>query len=222
MGFYDSFINTIIKQNYKINIKYYNKYFKSFLIKLFINNYYNNICINDEFYLLSIYLKYYLKKPQQLIEDNDEYYIALDMVTNTKYICFKSFCVIDFDVNKNNFENKDDIINYINQLDILKNICYYIVETFNGYHLYLLDEERQYDDFQSFKFIMKFNSDIYYKFYCYLRGYSIRLNLKNNHDYVIKNIKLINKSKNKINNKLFNLFKMHLKHFDNKSICKMK
>ena len=217
MSFYKDFIDNIQNENnIMINKKYYNNYFKNYLIKYFQKNFTNIINDdNNEIYIdiLCIYLKVYLNKPQRLLEDNKDYYIAIDMLTNTKYICFKNFCILDFDINKNNFTIKNDILEYINNNNFLNNVPYYIIESERGFHIYLLDEERAYNSIETFYFINNFNSDDIYKFYCYLRGYSIRLSLKEGDTYLYKNIKLVKKNKKIINSKLNYLFKMHCKLF---------
>ena len=205
MTFYKYFIDNIQNDNnIIINIKYYNNYFKNYLIKFFDKKFISvisddihdihDIHASNKIYIdiLCMYLKCYLNKPQRLIEDNIDYYIAIDMLTSTKYICFKNFCILDFDINKNNFTNKNDILEYINKKDFFNNVPYYLVESERGYHLYLLDKERLHNRIETFYFIYNFNSDKLYKFYCYLRGYSIRLSLKPEDTFLYKNIKLIN------------------------------
>ncbi len=217
MSFYKDFVDNIHNENnILIDKKYYNNYFKSYLIKLFEKNFTNdNNNSNNKilFEIICNYLKVYLSKPQRLLQDNSEYYIAIDMLTNIKYICFKNFCILDFDINKNNFETKNDILKYIDNNNLLNRVPYYIVESERGYHIYLIDKERTYNNMESFYFINQFSSDKIYKFYCYLRGYSIRLSLKDGDSYLYKNIKFVNKNNKIINSKLNYLFKMHCKLF---------
>ena len=39
-------------------------------------------------------------KPQQLLHDDDDYYIATDMVTNTYYVCYRNLLMVDIDFYK--------------------------------------------------------------------------------------------------------------------------
>lgn len=228
MLFFSTFIENIQNKsiiNDSIDKKYYNVYFRNFLLNYFNVNFKNNNQYdiqeinnnnNKLIEIISNYLITYLNKPQRLLKDNSDYYIAIDMITNTKYICFKDFCILDFDINKNNFSSKEEILNYIDNNDILNKLIYYRVETERGYHIYLLDKPREYSDLNTFYFLNNFDSDVYYKFYCYLRGFSIRLSFKDSDNYIYKCIKLVNKCNLKPNIKLKNLFHIHLRYFDKK------
>ena len=225
MLFFKSFLDNILNEknikNY--NKKYHNNFFRSFIFENFKKNF-NKINDNqiklDNINTVSIFLKPFLNKPQRLLKDHDDYYIAIDMLTNTKYICFKEFCVLDFDINKNNYETKNDILYYINNNTILNDIPYYRVETERGYHLYLIDKPRNYSDIETFFFINQFDCDDFYKFYCFIRGFSIRLSFKSNDSYIFKNVKLINKTNKSTNGNesliLKNLFFTHFQFFDQK------
>jgi hypothetical protein len=215
MKFYNSFIELINKCiNNKYEKKYYNKYFRNYLLKYYESNYINNESNNELITSMVNYLIHYINKPQRLLEDNDNYYVAIDLFTSIKYICFKDLCILDFDINKNNYTTKEEILNYINNNKILNEIVYYRVETPRGFHIYLMDKPRLYNNIETFHFLNNFESDIYYKFYCYMRGFSIRLSLKNNDTYIYNSIKLINKDKQKPNNRLNKLFYSHLLCFD--------
>lgn len=232
MLFFKSFIENIQNEkNIISNNNYYNKFFRSFIIENFKKKFKHEVKDDDDkisnTYNINIICNFlipYLNKPQRLIQDNKDYYIAIDMLTNIKYICFKDLCVLDFDINKNNYKCKDDILKYINNNSVLNNITYYRIETERGYHIYLIDKPRNYSQIETFYFINQFDCDDYYKFYCYLRGFSIRLSFKSNDTYIYKNIKLINNNKNltEFNNTKFdkdslrlrNLFFYHLQFFD--------
>lgn len=230
MLFFQSFLDNIQNEKNIVdnNNKYYNTFFRSFILENFKNKY-NNLDNNsnddkiNDINIIYNFLIPYLNKPQRLLIDHNEYYVAIDMLTNTKYICFKDLCILDFDINKNNYHTKEDILNYINNNSILKNIAYYRIETERGYHLYLVDKPRLYSKIETFNFINQFNCDDYYKFYCFIRGFSIRLSFKTNDNYIYKNIKLINNKKNNDKNlydtkslRLKNLFLTHFQFFDKK------
>ena len=219
MKFYESFINLSNKYGtIKLDNKYKNNYFKNFLLKEFlfkIDDSDSQEKIEELLNIFSIYLSYLIIKPQRLLLDHDNYYIAIDIRTNTKYICYNNFCILDFDINKNNFKSKEEIEIYIRENEILSEIPYFKVETHNGFHIYLLDKQRYYNDINTYLFIKQFNSDEFYKLYCYIRGFSIRLNKKINNEYILKNIKLVNNKKREINRYLYKLFEIGLKYIDN-------
>jgi len=225
MGFYDTFIKNIqhdTEHNQRKEKKYYNRYFKTYLLKFFLDKYSGNEFIEDKKILLSMmtdFLKPYINKTQKIIRDKENYYVANDINTNTKYICFKHLCILDFDVNEYQYESKEKILEYIDNNEILNSVPYMRVETRNGYHIYFLDKPRIYNSIETMDFLLQFNGDIYYKFYCYLRGFSIRLNKKNiSEKNVFNNIKLINKSKHKINSELYSLFNKQLSHIDSNNL----
>jgi len=221
MSFFNSFLKNIQNDNNIIlDKKYYNIHFKNYILNYFNDNFKitNKREENNKLIILVYnYLIVYLNKPQRLLKDNSNYYIAIDLLTNIKYICFKNFCILDFDINKNNFTNKNDILEYLDNNKLLNNLVYYRVETERGYHIYLLDKPRLYSDIDTFYFLNNFESDIYYKFYCYVRGFSIRLSFKDNDNYIYKSIKLINKNKIKPSIELLNLFNKHIEYFDKKT-----
>jgi hypothetical protein len=223
MGFYDNYVKEILYFDKEENKKYNNRYFRNYLINFFLKRYElylkKEVEENEILELLEIvkdYLKRFMLKPQRVIEDNEEYYIGKDIRTNTKYICFKNLCVLDFDINKNNFKKKEEILEYIERNELLKEIPYNIIETRNGYHIYILDKKRLYNDIETFKFLMNFESDIYYKFYCIIRGYSIRLNKKEGEEKIKYNIRSCFKKKKKKDIGLYNLFMKHLEYFEEK------
>lgn len=206
MGFYDIFIKTFFKNPYKnedvIDTRMSNPYFRKFCIHT-LNHYRNHNQRKDFFELVEYILnslKHKIRKPQQLLFDDDEYYVAIDCSTHTKYICYKSLCILDFDVGKSGFETKQDIYKYIKQHEILNTIPYFLTETQNGIHIYLLDKPRDYNDPETLWFITQFRCDFYYSLYCYLRGFSIRLSLKDNETYPIIKYSKFNSLKTKRRN----------------------
>ena len=231
MSLYTSFIQNIQHDSDHSQLqekKYLNKYFKNYLLKFFFDKYTDKTAVKEKEILLSMitnYLKSYINKPQRIIKDEEDYYVAVDMRTNTKYICFKDLCVLDFDISEYQFTSKCEILEYLEENELLQDIPYMRVETRNGYHIYLMDTPRSYDSLETFDFLLQFKSDIFYKFYCYLRGFSIRLNKKEfQEDDLFRNISLVNKKKQKINRKLRYLFHKQIEHVDNSkyNLSKMK
>ena len=82
-----------------------------------------------------------------------------------------------------------------------------------------MDKPRYHNSIETMDFLLQFDSDIFYKFYCYLRGYSIRLNKKkSNEENLFANIVLVNKKKQKIDRRLRYLFHKQIEYTDNSSI----
>ena len=123
----------------------------------------------------------HLFRHQQLLYSNSTYYVACDVSTRTRYICYKDIVMLDFDVGKSGFCSKDDILTYLKSDVIAKYPCI-IHETCHGYHCFLLDERRQHNSFDTFMFLQSFRQDPNYSLYCYIRGFSVRLTRKRDDD----------------------------------------
>lgn len=84
--FYDSFIGKIIYRNR-------NEIFKTPLATDKCDVVILPEDVNENIYSA-------LKKPQMLIEGQEDYYIALDQKTHTFYIAYRDLCIIDLDIHK--------------------------------------------------------------------------------------------------------------------------
>jgi hypothetical protein len=129
-------------------------------------------------------------KPQRLIEDNDNYYVAVDMFTNTYYICYSNLLMIDID----NKEDKE----YKSIIELLPdNFAYRIYETTRGYHIFIIN--KKFSDKEDMINTMigigsNFIIDIEYVTFCYIRGCCVRLNKKENEEnFCYKQIPFNNK-----------------------------
>jgi hypothetical protein len=122
-----------------------------------------------------------IKRPQELLNTNINYYIARDSLTNTVYICFKNLLMIDIDLHKiNNTEITDEyIINYFSK----KKESFRIFKSINGYHVFCTSKKFKYRSKESLEFMLNNMCDKYYCMYSYLRGYCVRLNKKFNEEY---------------------------------------
>lgn len=119
-----------------------------------------------------------IRKPQQLVENHPKYYVAWDMYTKTKYICFRDVACLDFDIGKNGFASKQEIFDYVDTHPWVSTIPTMRIETRNGVHVFLLDKYRPYHDKKWIFEMLQLKIDGFYGIYCHLRGYSIRLNPK--------------------------------------------
>lgn len=120
-----------------------------------------------------------IKRQQELLNTNINYYVAKDDVTNTVYICFRNLLMIDIDINKldNSIEINDEfIIDYFSK----KKESFRIYKSINGYHIFCTSKKFKYRSKESVKFMIDNMCDKHYCLYSYLRGYCVRLNPKFN------------------------------------------
>jgi hypothetical protein len=129
-----------------------------------------------------------IKRPQELLNTNINYYIARDSLTNTVYICFRNLLMIDIDLHKiNNTEITDEyIINYFSK----KKESFRIFKSINGYHVFCTSKKFKYRSKESLEFMLNNMCDKYYCMYSYLRGYCVRLNKKFDEECLDKNTKI--------------------------------
>ena len=158
-----------------------NKFFRYFLLSKLGKNV-------KSIKLLSTYVLRTLIKPQHLINDHKDYYVAVDMATRTGYICYKNLLMLDLDFYKLSVKfdvkvtKKDRITLLTTQLKSkcsrLPDHLFRIFSTRNGIHAFLVSNpmDRTKDD--TIKLQLKMGSDFYYVVYSYLRGWSVRLNRK--------------------------------------------
>lgn len=186
-SFYDVFVHRILHSRIPTDKRMKNTYFRSYLMKQLLSRCDQVVQENTqdtqdayEPYLkeLANAMTPLIRKPQHLIESTTDYYVAWDMYTTTKYICYRSLACLDFDCNKNGFQTKDEILSHLATLAFLVDCPSVRIETTNGYHLFLLDRPREHTDTEWIRQMLMFGVDPYYVIYCYVRGYSIRLNPK--------------------------------------------
>lgn len=144
-------------------------------------------------------------KPQRVIQDEPDFYIAIDLLTNTYYICYRTLLMLDIDFykldigplafNKNDddktktkIERRDEIL--LNLERYTKNhpdILFRIYESRNGVHAFVINKPFDYEKDDTAKFSIDLNSDFYYTIYASLRGWSVRLNRKKNDQWPLYN-----------------------------------
>lgn len=131
--------------------------------------------------ILSRIMSHSILKPQRLLVDNDDYYVAIDLFTNTYYICYRDLMMIDIDRYKHiDKDNQDiDILDEIkNKLKKYTEFFFRIYASRNGYHIFLINKSMDYKSDQSIQLMSDLGCDFYYIVYSYLRGWSVRLNKK--------------------------------------------
>lgn len=152
----------------------------------------------------------YIKNPQKLVETTESYYVAKDMLTDYMYICFKNLMMFDIDV-KNYYTLSEK---YIKNHFSKKQECYRIFKSKNGYHVFCVSKEYPYRDLSSIKIMLENFSDYYYSVFCFIRGWSVRLNKKENETGVIYTDLGLYGDKTKISNDLLELTDYHMKLVD--------
>lgn len=112
-----------------------------------------------------------ISKPQELIEDHVDYYVARDIFTNTVYICYRDLLMLDIDIYKAPYT---DILELLGGTEYL----FDVYKTRNGYHAFCVSNTFEYNTRATVEFMNNMGSDFFYNFYSYLRGCCVRLNRK--------------------------------------------
>lgn len=127
--------------------------------------------------MLSFVVSHSLLKPQKLLIDNEDYYIAIDLLTNTYYICYRDLMMIDIDKYKIN-SNSDTLNDIKIKLSKYPSLFFRIYSSRNGYHIFVINKNMNYRSDESIQLMSDIGCDFYYMVYSYLRGWSVRLNKK--------------------------------------------
>lgn len=131
-----------------------------------------------------------MKKEQELIKTDKDYYIARDLHDNTIYICFKELLMLDIDMekNSNNFleinslkshflDHNDSSYRIYGRKNEINEYC--------SYHVFCTNKKYEYRNKNTISFMINNFSDFYYNVHSYIRGFCTRLNNKfvNNSKY---------------------------------------
>lgn len=127
--------------------------------------------------MLSHVMKHSMLKPQRLLIDNEDYYIAIDMLTNTYYICYRDLMMIDIDRYKSD-SGTDTLSDIKEKLSKHPELFFRIYSSRNGYHIFILNKSMDYKSDESIRLMHELGCDFYYIVYSYMRGWSVRLNKK--------------------------------------------
>jgi len=123
-----------------------------------------------------------IRKPQRLLYDDPDYYVAIDCVTNTYYICYRTLLMIDIDFYKD-LSTVDLIVDKFErytqtQQEKGRSLLFRLFKSRNGVHGFLISQESSYTDNSALQLELELESDFYYIIYSYIRGWSVRLNKK--------------------------------------------
>lgn len=120
-----------------------NKYFRNHLIEKYGINY-------NTIKLLSSNINNVLK-PQRLLIDNIDYYVAVDMFTNTYYICYNNILMMDIDDKNITLEN------LIELCENHKELLFRIYSTTNGYHIFISNKLYDNKSEEAIDMMIKYN-----------------------------------------------------------------
>jgi hypothetical protein len=134
--------------------------------------------------MLSYVMSHSILKPQRLLMDDDDYYVAIDMYTNTYYICYRDLMMIDIDRYKSKDETIDVLDDIKTKLSKYPELFFRIFSSRNGYHIFVLNRSMDYKSDESIRLMYELGCDFYYIVYSYLRGWSVRLNKKKGEETV--------------------------------------
>lgn len=126
--------------------------------------------------ILTPTLTYGIVKPQRLIFDEHDYYVANDMMTNTYYICYRTLMMIDIDFYKGEDDKILDIFKTYCQQD--KSLLFRIFKTRNGLHAFLISRSADYRQDGDLQMMLDLGCDFNYTIYSHIRGWCVRLNPK--------------------------------------------
>ncbi len=173
-SFYNYFVNNIIipQHNNDDHKLLKDQGFRRFLIDKY------GLCF-DLIKTFSIGLINLVQKPQRCFEDTLDYYVACDLYTRRLYMCFRNIMMIDIDYGKNNqFKDKNEALKSLGLFAKQHNICFSIYFSANGIHAFAVDKKRSFKDKESIELMLKAQCDMFYAVYSYIRGWSVRLNKK--------------------------------------------
>jgi len=137
-------------------------------------------------------------RTQKLCIADDDYYVAIDPMTNTAYICYERVMMIDFDFYKSDLTNSDseseqDIKSDSDpeqaSIDAIKskitkycqdkpNLRFRLYRSQGGIHAFLISQPAHYQDLNYIQIGIDLGCDFYYMIFVYLRGWSVRVNRK--------------------------------------------
>lgn len=126
-------------------------------------------------------------RPQRLLLDGDDYYLACDMTTNTYYLNYKHLLMIDIDFYKSTDANIPSVSVELFNRDVEDNPdnTWILYRSKGGVHAFLISKEMDNRSKESCELMIKLKCDFNYVVYSYLRGWCVRLNRKKNEDKVI-------------------------------------
>ena len=146
-----------------------------------------------------------VKRPQYLIKTSPDYYVARDTKTNTVYMCYKNIMMLDFDKNDLTIDSLLD--------NLPKDMSFMIYKTERGYHAFCVSRKFEYRTRETVEFMHNYKDlgiDIDYIRFCYIRGFSVRLNKKFNGENKDNYKYITTTNEQLVDNDLKNLVELHI------------
>lgn len=146
-----------------------------------------------------------VKRPQYLIKTSLDYYVARDTKTNTVYMCYKNIMMLDFDKNDLTIDSLLD--------NLPKDMSFMIYKTERGYHAFCVSRKFEYRTRETVEFMHNYKDlgiDIDYIRFCYIRGFSVRLNKKFNGENKDNYKYITTTNEQLVDNDLKNLVELHI------------
>jgi hypothetical protein len=136
-------------------------------------------------------------KSQRLLKDDPLYYIAVDILTNTYYICYKNLLMIDIDLYKytcgqdynnrkdmSDIEKIDDILDRLTFFACRDRLVFEIYRSGGGLHIFISSKPFEHDSDETTQLMLDLQCDYFYIVYSRIRSCSVRLNRKAMEDKV--------------------------------------
>lgn len=180
MGFYEYFVFTFLREKSMLTEKHA-EYLRNPSFRKYLLNKYATQKINLV-KPISEALKKRVKKPQRCFEDNENYYIAMDLYTTTYYMCFRTLMMIDIDIDENMINEK---ICEINAIAKRRQISFRLFRSRAGLHVFVIDRTRDFKNLNDIELMIECGGDFGHIVYSYMRGWSVRLNKKETDNAVI-------------------------------------
>ena len=119
-----------------------------------------------------------LGKPQRLLQDDPDYYIAIDLMTSTYYVCYRTLLMVDIDFYKGQADQQETVIAEIRAYAIEHGISFDLYRSRNGIHAFLISRPADYKADRDIQLMLDLKADFFYVVYSNIRGWSVRLNRK--------------------------------------------
>lgn len=119
-----------------------------------------------------------IRKPQRLLHDDEDYYVAIDSMTDTYYVCYRQLLMIDIDFYKDLSTAGEMVTHFEKYCARHPGLRFKLYKSRNGIHAFLVSHRSDYKADGILALQLELQSDFYYVVYSYLRGWSVRLNKK--------------------------------------------
>lgn len=204
-SFYAYFLNRVINEKATVPNKYIVKRhaFRRFLCAKYIKHIVQ-VMLGFVPYFHSV-----VQRPQQLLQDHSEYFVAMDLSTKCIYMNYKHVMMLDLD---NIPSNEIDVkVQELHNWCLNQNTCCAIYKTTRGLHVFFIDKKRNHKCHEGLQTAYDLGCDFNYILFTYVRAWSVRLSPKAHEDdeqALYSEYGLIGDEQH-IDNELYDLVKLH-------------